>query len=161
MTLIPNRSKIHQIKFSPAAHHSRKGAGSEYPIHPKDNFDCRRDKKRHPNGFTLVELLFVIAIIGVLAAIAIPFFRDYVKKGYNNSAVSDLKNAYTAAQIYFGDYPSGALDENDLNQFGFKSTDKVELEVNDGSEAGLNMTAFHRAGSKTYTIDSAGVITSN
>jgi type IV pilus assembly protein PilA len=49
--------------------------------------------------------MIVIAIIGILAAIAIPQFTAYRLRGYNATAKSDLKNAYTASQTYFGDKP--------------------------------------------------------
>jgi len=54
-------------------------------------------------GFTLVELLVVIAIIGILAAIAIPQFQEYRKRGYDAGARSDLRNAATAEEAYFID----------------------------------------------------------
>ena len=57
-------------------------------------------------GFTLVELLIVIAIIAILAAIAIPQFTKYKNKAYDAELASDAKNAYTAAVAYLTDFPN-------------------------------------------------------
>ncbi len=54
-------------------------------------------------GFTLVELLIVVAIIGILAAIAIPTFIMYKAKAVRAGMVSDSKNVGTAMEMLFGD----------------------------------------------------------
>lgn len=59
---------------------------------------------KNEKGFTLIELLVVIAIIGILAAIAIPQFAEYRKRGFDARAKSDLRNVATAEEAYFVDY---------------------------------------------------------
>ena len=56
---------------------------------------------KNAKGFTLIELMIVIAIIGVLAAIAIPNFIAYRNKSYCNSAESDANNIAASISDYF------------------------------------------------------------
>jgi type IV pilus assembly protein PilA len=64
----------------------------------------RNDQK----GFTLIELMIVIAIIGILAAIAIPNFLAYRTKGIKASLEAEAKNFYTVATAYFSDTSNAA-----------------------------------------------------
>ncbi|MCS0029436.1 pilin [Vibrio alginolyticus] len=59
----------------------------------------KNSKQKKQQGFTLIELMIVVAIIGVLAAIAIPAYQDYVKKGEASSALATLKALQTPAEL--------------------------------------------------------------
>ncbi len=61
-------------------------------------------RKLNKKGFTLIELMIVIAIIGILAAIAIPQFAAYRQKSYNSAAQSDLRNVKTNLEAFYADY---------------------------------------------------------
>jgi type IV pilus assembly protein PilA len=54
-------------------------------------------RKSSQKGFTLIELMIVVAIIGILASIAIPQYSQYQAKGYDKASQSDVRNFLTAA----------------------------------------------------------------
>jgi type II secretory pathway pseudopilin PulG len=83
--------------------------------------------------------MIVVGIIAILAAIAIPQFSAYRLRGYNAAAKSDLKNAYTAAQAYFGDSPAATIDASKLTLGGFVGTSNVTLTVSNGLQSTLSM----------------------
>ena len=68
------------------------------------------DTRKAGRGFTLIELMIVVAIIGILAAIAIPKFADLIRKSNEGATRGNLGAIRSALSIYYGDmegmYPS-------------------------------------------------------
>src|SRR6186997_1313022 len=60
-------------------------------------------KELSRKGFTLIELMIVVAIIGILAAIAIPKFADLIRKSSEGASKGNLGALRAAASIYYGD----------------------------------------------------------
>lgn len=69
--------------------------------------------KRLQRGFTLIELMIVVAIIGLLSAVAIPAYQDYIGRSQVSEAISLLSSSKTPFAEYFaslGSWPGGPSD---------------------------------------------------
>jgi type IV pilus assembly protein PilA len=112
---------------------------------------------RKNEGFTLIELMIVIAIIGILAAIAIPQFSAYRTRSYNSAAEADLRNAATAQEAYYVDNQSYMANPLGLigSTYGLYTTANVTMTGNAGATQ-YTMTAYHTSGNKTYTLVGPG-----
>ena len=106
--------------------------------------------------------MIVIAIIGILAAIAIPNFISYRQRAYNSASKADAKNAYTAAQAYFTDYPALTADitQTALESAGFRKSDATQLTVG-GTVSSLSIEVTHPRGNVTYSVGPDGSITTS
>jgi type IV pilus assembly protein PilA len=73
-------------------------------------------KQRAQQGFTLIELMIVVAIIGILAAVAIPQYKDYTAKAKASAALASLNSLKTAIGLCAQE--NGTLAECDTNKPG-------------------------------------------
>jgi len=77
---------------------------------------------KRQSGFTLVELMVVVAIIGLLSAVAIPNFRKYQAKSKMSEAKLQLSSLYTAQIAFFSDFNIFATC---LNYMGYDPSPEI------------------------------------
>lgn len=102
--------------------------------------------KRQQEGFSLIELLIVVAIIGIIATIAVPQLLDAIDRGRQRRTMADMRNIATANGTYRVDEGEYASALGDL--------DPTYMQVVPTNDAWAG--AFQYAGGATYTLESWG-----
>jgi len=98
-------------------------------------------------GFTLIEILVVIGIISILAAIAISQYQSYRVRAYDTTAKSDLKNAMIEIENYFVENDIYPANYSDLLANGFNFSKNVcftKYDLENGGER-VHMHIMHTA----------------
>lgn len=103
--------------------------------------DGRRRGPTRVAGFTLIELLVVIAIIGILAAVAIPQFGAYRRKGFDADAQANVRNMALAQEVYFLENNTYADDPADLGAFGYTQSANITPAVTNADGTTFVVTA--------------------
>lgn len=85
-----------------------------------------RKQLKNEKGLTLVELLAVIVILGIIAAIAVPAIGNIITNSKYNAAKADALNVLNAAQMYYLDNPDG--EESEGSSAGEKTDASVSIE---------------------------------
>jgi prepilin-type N-terminal cleavage/methylation domain-containing protein len=130
-------------------------AGSPADSTPRADF-----MKRYGKGFTLLELLIVIMVLGVLCTIAISVLFNIRERAAVASIESDLVSAYKAAIDYHTDHPGTEVKRPLLLEHGYNPSPDVNLVVLNGFEETLMLEASHPLVSGLFQMDCTGRIIS-
>lgn len=95
--------------------------------------------KLNNKGFSLVELMVVVAIIGILASVAIPSVNKYMAKARQSEAKTNLGSLYTAEKAFFAEYN---VYDSRFSAIGFAPEGKLRYNVGFGA-AGFQAGAGH------------------
>jgi type IV pilus assembly protein PilA len=116
----------------------------------------RRKSLSNAKGFSLIELLVVVAIIGLIAAVAIPQFLSYRARAIDSQMKGDLKNAAIAMESYFAKNRAYPTSLAAIINGGFTQTPGVDLAIDVTSPSSFRITASKPSGTQAnFTYDSS------
>lgn len=105
-------------------------------------------------GFTLIELMIVVAIIGILAAIAIPKFADLINKSKEGATKGSLASIRSAIQVYYGDnegwFPADTLACLTVNAKYLSAIPVAKLPLTTHGDTAVVADAFVDVGGWVY-----------
>ncbi len=123
--------------------------------------------KKNNKGFTLAELLIVVAIIAVLVAIAIPIFTTQLEKSREATDIANIRSAYaglmteylTNGQSAVGTTVTVNQRQNNWQQAGDSATIEIAAEIS--GYASPVTVSYKTTGDYSVAIDASGVCTVN